>query len=71
MGCAAALEVQRIIREDNLVENVRDNGEYLGKLLREQLADHPHVGDIRGRGFFWSVSSTLHTPSTAVGEVER
>lgn len=56
MGCAAALEVQRIVREDNLVENVRKNGEYLGQLLDEQLDDHPHVGDIRGRGFFWSVS---------------
>lgn len=55
MGCAAALEVQRIIREDNLVENVRENGEYLGKLLHEQLDGHPYVGNVRGRGFFWSV----------------
>ncbi|CAF3490429.1 unnamed protein product [Fusarium graminearum] len=55
VGCAAALEVQRIIREDNLVENVRKNGEYLGKLLHDQLDDHPNVGNIRGRGFFWSM----------------
>ncbi|KAM0260021.1 hypothetical protein ACHAPA_010467 [Fusarium lateritium] len=55
VGCAAALEVQRIVREDNLVENVRENGEYLGKLLHEQLDGHPHVGNIRGRGFFWSL----------------
>lgn len=59
MGCAAALEVQRIIREDNLVENVRANGEYLGKLLHKHLDSHPHVGDIRGRGFFWSVSELI------------
>lgn len=57
VGCAAALEVQRIIREENLVENVRANGEYLGQLLHKHLDSHPHVGDIRGRGFFWSVSS--------------
>ncbi|TGO44420.1 hypothetical protein BOTNAR_0826g00020 [Botryotinia narcissicola] len=55
VGCAAALEVQRIVREDNLVENVRENGEYLGKLLHEQLDDHPYVGNVRGRGFFWSL----------------
>ncbi|SPJ83709.1 adenosylmethionine-8-amino-7-oxononanoate aminotransferase [Fusarium torulosum] len=55
VGCAAALEVQRIVREDNLVDNVRENGQYLGKLLHEQLDDHPHVGNIRGRGFFWSL----------------
>ncbi len=24
-------------------------------LLREQLGDHPHVGDIRGRGLFWGI----------------
>ncbi|KAJ8121201.1 hypothetical protein ONZ43_g2291 [Nemania bipapillata] len=45
VGCAAALEVQRIIREDNLVQNVRENGEYLGKLLHEQLDGHPYVGN--------------------------
>lgn len=59
VGCAAALEVQRIIREDNLIENVRENGEYLGKLLHGKLDDHPNVGNIRGRGFFWSVSYFL------------
>ncbi|KAK0384515.1 hypothetical protein NLU13_8601 [Sarocladium strictum] len=55
VGCAAALEVQRIIREGNLIQNVHENGEYLGKLLQEQLGDHPYVGDVRGRGFFWSL----------------
>jgi adenosylmethionine-8-amino-7-oxononanoate aminotransferase len=24
-------------------------------MLREQFASHAHVGDIRGRGFFWAV----------------
>lgn len=56
VGCAAALEVQRIVREDNLVENVREKGEYMGKLLHEQLDGHPYVGNVRGRGLFWSVS---------------
>ncbi|KAI6780500.1 uncharacterized protein J7T54_000139 [Emericellopsis cladophorae] len=55
VGCAAALEVQRIIKEDNLVDNVRENGKYLGQLLHEHLDGHPYVGNIRGRGFFWSL----------------
>ncbi|KPM40348.1 putative aminotransferase [Neonectria ditissima] len=46
VACAAALEVQRIIREDNLVENVRKSGAYLEQLLHEYLDDHPHVGNI-------------------------
>lgn len=49
---AAALEVLRIIKEDNLLDNVIKQGLYLEKRLRTELADHPYVGDIRGRGLF-------------------
>ena len=55
LACAAALEVQRIVQNQNLVENVRHMGNYLEALLRERLGDHPHVGDIRGRGLFWAI----------------
>ena len=48
----AALEVQRIIREDKLLDNVSIQGEYLGNLLKYYLGNHPNVGDIRGRGLF-------------------
>ena len=41
LACAAALEVQRIVQDQNLVENVRCMGSYLETLLRERLADHP------------------------------
>ncbi|CAG8980413.1 hypothetical protein HYALB_00003978 [Hymenoscyphus albidus] len=52
---AAALEVQRIMREDKLVENVRIQGKYLGQCLKEYLGKHPNVGDIRGKGLFWGI----------------
>ncbi|KAF4834012.1 putative aminotransferase [Colletotrichum tropicale] len=55
VGCAAALEVQRIVREDNLIENVRLQGALLEKLLHEHLDEHPYVGNIRGRGLFWGI----------------
>ncbi|KAK1977674.1 aminotransferase class-III [Colletotrichum cereale] len=55
VGCAAALEVQRIIREENLVSNVQKQGNILEKLLRKYLGDHPHIGDIRGKGLFWGI----------------
>jgi adenosylmethionine-8-amino-7-oxononanoate aminotransferase len=55
LGCAAALEVQRIIKENDLIHNCREMGEYLGKQLKLHLGDHPHVADIRGRGLFWAV----------------
>lgn len=57
VACAAALEVQRIIREDNLVENVRRTGKILGQLLHQELDGHPNVGNVRGKGLFWGVSN--------------
>lgn len=53
--CAAALCVQKIIRRTDLGSNVKTQGKYLEKLLRQRLASHPNVGDIRGRGLFWGM----------------
>lgn len=55
MVCAGALEVQRIIQSENLLENVKVQGKHLEGWLKHTLASHPHVGDIRGRGLFWGV----------------
>lgn len=54
-ACAAALSVQTLIKEQRLVDNVKELGPYLGKLLRRELGGHHNVGDVRGRGFFWGV----------------
>ncbi|TFY97643.1 aspartate aminotransferase family protein [Ramlibacter humi] len=55
VACAAALAVQRVIHRDGLLGKVRDDGHRFGEWLREALGEHPHVGDIRGRGFFWGI----------------
>ncbi len=52
VACAAALAVQRAIRDEHLLEAVRRRGAQLDALLRERLGRHPNVGDIRGRGLF-------------------
>ena len=52
VACAAALEVQRIIREDDLIANVQAMGAPLEVALQERFGNHRHVGDIRGRGLF-------------------
>ncbi|CAM3647945.1 aspartate aminotransferase family protein [Castellaniella denitrificans] len=54
-ACAAALAVQRVIRRDGLLANVLARGEQLRARLREVFADHPNVGDVRGRGLFVGV----------------
>ncbi len=55
LACAAALAVQRVIRDDELLPRVREHGARLDALLRQRLGEHPHVGDIRGRGLFLGI----------------
>ncbi|MFS2208206.1 aspartate aminotransferase family protein [Variovorax sp. Varisp36] len=65
MACAAALAVQRVIRRDGLVAKVREDGIAFGAMLAEALGAHPHVGDIRGRGFFWGIELVADRASKA------
>jgi adenosylmethionine-8-amino-7-oxononanoate aminotransferase len=55
VACAAALEVQRIIAEDNLLPHVAAMGARLEAALTERFGNHRHVGDIRGRGLFFAL----------------
>jgi adenosylmethionine-8-amino-7-oxononanoate aminotransferase len=55
LACATALEVQRVIEEDGLLDNVRRRGEQLRGLLGELVGEHPNVGDLRGRGLFLAI----------------
>jgi hypothetical protein len=55
LACAAALAVQRVIRRDDLLENVRRQGDYLSRRLNERFGNHPFVGDLRGRGLFQGI----------------
>ena len=52
LACAAALAVQGVIRRDNLLANVREQGALLARRLQERFGNHPFVGDVRGRGLF-------------------
>ncbi|MGH6790896.1 MAG: aspartate aminotransferase family protein [Pseudolabrys sp.] len=55
LACAAALAVQRVMRRDNLLDNVRKQGAYFARRLQERFGNHPFVGDVRGRGLFQGV----------------
>ncbi|KAK3997720.1 putative aminotransferase YodT [Cladorrhinum sp. PSN332] len=55
VAAAAAMQVQRVIREEKLVENVGQMGELLGRRLKEEIGGHKNVGHVRGRGLFWGV----------------
>jgi adenosylmethionine-8-amino-7-oxononanoate aminotransferase len=52
MACAAALAVHQVIARDRLLDAVKRQGAGLHGRLAHVFGEHPHVGDIRGRGLF-------------------
>jgi adenosylmethionine-8-amino-7-oxononanoate aminotransferase len=65
LGCAAALAVQQVIREENLLDRVRTLGQLLEKRLVERFGNHHHVGDVRGRGLFYGIEIVADRASKA------
>ena len=55
VSCAAARAVLRVIREDNLIENVRTVGAQLTEGLLRLKDKYPIIGDVRGRGFMQAI----------------
>ena len=54
-ACAAGVAVIDVIDKQHLLDNVVTQGDALHKALMDAFQDHPHVGDIRGRGLFRSL----------------
>ncbi|MFP5406488.1 MAG: aminotransferase class III-fold pyridoxal phosphate-dependent enzyme, partial [Gammaproteobacteria bacterium] len=65
-ACAAALAVQRVIRRDHLLDRVREQGKGLRERLVKRFVDHPHVGDVRGRGLFQAIELVADRESKQV-----
>lgn len=55
VACAAALAVQQVFERDRLLEQVQMRGSFLQQLMNHTWGEHPHVGDVRGRGLFWGI----------------
>ena len=67
LACAASLAVQKVIAEENLLENARKIGAYLSSLLREKLLSPnclaaPYIFDIRGAGCWWGIEFDFDGP---------
>jgi L-2,4-diaminobutyrate transaminase len=55
IGAAAGVANLKLIDELNLIQNAGKVGAYLNKTMSEALADHPHVGEVRGEGLMCAV----------------
>ncbi|KAK7020208.1 hypothetical protein VNI00_017821 [Paramarasmius palmivorus] len=70
LACAASVAVQKVIASENLLENCRNQGAYLEKLLKERLQGDnsiakPYTFDIRGGGLFWGIEFDTDGPEAA------
>jgi adenosylmethionine-8-amino-7-oxononanoate aminotransferase len=50
LACTAALATLRIFAEDDVIQKNRALADYMGQRAREQLADHPHIAEVRQHG---------------------
>jgi 4-aminobutyrate aminotransferase len=65
VACAAGIAVLETIRDEHLVENARARGAELTGGLRELMADHPAIGDVRGPGLMIGVEFVTDRASGA------
>lgn len=62
---AAALAAQKVIRDENLLQNAGNRGRSIRERLQKTLADHEYVGDVRGRGLFIGIEFVSDRASKA------
>ena len=55
LGCRAGLAVQKILREENIIEKANQRAVYLTKRLNEALLEYPYVGEIRHIGLIHAI----------------
>ena len=55
VGCAVALRMLKIMRDEGFPEQAATKGRYLIDALTAALGNHPHVGNIRGKGLMCAV----------------
>jgi taurine-pyruvate aminotransferase len=55
VAAAVSLKAIQIVEDEGLVENANTVGEYTRTQLRALLADHPFVGEVRGKGMLTGV----------------
>ena len=71
MAAAGAGAVLRAIRDRQLLPRVREAGETLDAALRDRFGQHPHIGDIRGRGLFRGLELVADRETKAVFDPAR
>ena len=64
-ACVAATKVLNIIEREGLVERAATMGNQLQSRLKQVFSNHPHVGEVRGKGLLQAVELVQDTETKA------
>ena len=71
VAAAIALRNIEIFEREGVLENVRENEDYLRERLEEVQERVPIVGDVRGAGYFWALELVRDEEGTRFSAEER
>ena len=71
MSCAAAVATINTYKEENIFENARVMGKYLGEELEELKEKHPSIGDVRYMGLFSGIEFVKNRETKEPMDVAR
>ncbi len=71
LGCSAAIAVQNILEEDNILEKAVETGKYLHKKLCMNLLHRPYVGEIRHIGLINAIELVKNKETKESFESEK
>jgi len=55
MACAAALASIEVIEKEDILDNVRSVGAHFMQRMQKMKAEHPIIGDVKGKGFLLGI----------------
>jgi len=70
VSAAVGLAVLDVIERENILQNVRNVGAYLGQGLQSLSERHELIGDVRGKGLFYGVEIVRDRTSKEPGDAE-
>ena len=71
LAASAAVEVLKVLEEENIIENARENAVYFKELLKEELGSHKNVGEIRSIGLINAIELVEDRQNKATFEAEK
>ncbi|MEM9305203.1 MAG: aspartate aminotransferase family protein [Pseudomonadota bacterium] len=71
LACRVGLTVLEVMEGEGIIERTRELGKRIRASLREALADHDHVREVRGRGLMIGVELTEDCPQLVGWAMEQ